>query len=186
MQADTIVIHCAPTLAGMKTAALFSAPFASAESLKEEIRSFNRMFRDKGIRWMILGYTLHRALIYVYRPKRLSRDLQQVCTAELLEEYGYDPLDPGMCLAKLAGKMRASREGNDFPHEIGCFLGYPPEDVRCFIRRDRPCLLQGLWQVYSDVETAKETFRRYRLCTACYLKHLQAGSTLYDLAVAEV
>ena len=178
-----IIDHASPTLANLKLGSLFSHPVESG--FCREFAALRDLLRKKGVRMTILKVFRGRALIYVYRPERLGRDLQQACTAELLQEYGYCPQDPGMCLGRLAGKLKASRCGDTFPHEIGCFLGYPPEDVRCFIHKDRPCLYQGLWQVYTNVEEAKETLRRWHLCTECYLKHLQAGRTLYDLAVAE-
>ncbi len=38
-----------------------------------------------------------------------------------------------------------------FPHEIGLFLGYPPEDVCGYIRNKGKCQkCTGHWQVYGD------------------------------------
>lgn len=52
-----------------------------------------------------------------------------------------------------------------FPHEIGLFLGYPPEDVEGFrLHRGRDYKLCGCWKVYSDVEGARQCFRRYARC----------------------
>ena len=54
-----------------------------------------------------------------------------------------------------------------FPHEIGLFLGYPPEDVEGFrLHRGRDYKLCGCWKVYSDVEGARQCFRRYDRCRA--------------------
>lgn len=48
----------------------------------------------------------------------------------------------------------------EFPHEVGLFLGYPPEDVEGFIEnKARSCKITGYWKVYSDEEKAKRFLR---------------------------
>jgi hypothetical protein len=78
--------------------------------------------------------------------------------------------------------MRLSR-GNEFPHEIGLFLGYPPKDVEGFMHSRDDCLLCGLWKVYDNPEGAQEQFRKCRACTSILLSRLQSGSRLDQLAV---
>ena len=46
-----------------------------------------------------------------------------------------------------------------FPHEIGLFLSYPPEDVLGFILNkacNHKCI--GCWKVYGDEQAAKTSF----------------------------
>ena len=57
----------------------------------------------------------------------------------LLREQGYDGLAPAGCLSRLRQRLTQEPE---FPHEIGLFLGYPPEDVRGFMEH-RPCKCVG-------------------------------------------
>lgn len=48
-------------------------------------------------------------------------------------------------------------------HEIGLFLGYPSKDVAAFMENSSAGVKYlGMWKVYSDVETAKIKFARYR------------------------
>ena len=48
----------------------------------------------------------------------------------------------------------------EFPHEVGLFLGYPPEDVEGFIENKAcSCKLTGYRKVYSDEEKAKKFLR---------------------------
>ena len=57
----------------------------------------------------------------------------------------------------------------DFPHEIGLFLGYAPEDVDGFIRLGAgraKCV--GTWKVYGDLEAAKKKFALFQKCTKLY------------------
>ena len=80
---------------------------------------------------------------------------------------------------------RMQRADSEFPHEVGLFLSYPPEDVKGFIDNEAANYKYiGLWKVYGDEEGAKRTFARYRKCTKLYCKLWQSGSSLEQLAVA--
>lgn len=76
-------------------------------------------------------------------------------------------------------------ESGEFPHEVGLFLSYPPEDVQGFIDH-RACDFKcaGLWKVYSDEERAQRLFTRFKRCTEDYCARWQAGSDIGQLAVA--
>ena len=45
-----IVRHCAPTLAGLKTASMFTCPFQSREEMNRQVSRLNRRLAPKGIR----------------------------------------------------------------------------------------------------------------------------------------
>ena len=71
---------------------------------------------------------------------------------------GYPLPDLDVCLDYLCDRYRV-----EFPHEIGLFLDYPPEDVRGFMEdRSAKSLAVGYWKVYGNVRKARRTFRRYR------------------------
>lgn len=44
-----IVEHCAPTLAGLKTANMFNYKYSSADLLEQEIRNSNAVLNPKGV-----------------------------------------------------------------------------------------------------------------------------------------
>ena len=71
----------------------------------------------------------------------------------------------------------------DFPHEIGLFLSYPPEDVKGFLEH-RPCKCVGCWKVYENEEAAKKTFAKYKACTRVYCRQLASGIDIERLTVA--
>ena len=76
-------------------------------------------------------------------------------------------------------------ESGEFPHEVGLFLGYPPEDVKGFIdHRANDFKCAGLWKVYGDEEKARSLFEKYRKCTEIYCTLWQSGLKLEQLAVA--
>ena len=85
-------------------------------------------------------------------------------------------------LRQLSWKLFMDQE---FPHEIGVFLGYPLEDVEGFIQnggRNYTCC--GCWKSYGDPEKAEELFASYRQCTALCKKWYQNGYTITQLIAA--
>jgi len=176
-----LIRHCSPTLAGLKTGALFSCPFASGTQMRACVRSWNARLRNKGLRVLPLRCHKERTLIYIYRSSALLRDLGRIQTAQLLAELGYPCLSPERCIAHL---MRRLTRGGPFPHEIGLFLGYPAEDVRGFIRDPAACKYVGCWKVYGDVHAARALFARYKECTRLYGARLALGASLEQLTAA--
>ena len=182
MSDDLVVRFCAPTLAGLKTGSMFSCPYESAEALKRDIREMNIRLGGKGLRVLPLRYREGRALIYFYRPGKLKADLEELEAAAILARIGYPVKNSDRCVARLMNRLE---EGPEFPHEIGLFLGYPPEDVRGFIEnRAENCKCVGCWKVYGDKAAAEKLFRKYRKCTQVYCSCLAHGFSVERLTVA--
>ena len=178
-----IVKNCAPTLAGLKTGNMFQYSYESREELLTFIRRLNRQLAEKGIRVVPLRMSEKRALLYLFRPKKLRHDLTHGSAACLLRSRGYCPEHCGRCVAQLGKKLRRQEA---FPHEIGLFLGYPPEDVEGFINQGaHRCKCTGCWKVYGDEETAKKTFAQYKKCTKVYCDRWEQGTSLDRLTIKE-
>ena len=93
MSEDYLIQHCAPTLAGIKTASLFTCPYDNPADLLDSIRRMNKWLTPKGLRLLPLRFSEKKALIYLYRPKKLSADLEDATAARLLRRCGYDCQD---------------------------------------------------------------------------------------------
>ena len=183
MSEEVMVRQCAPTLAGLKTGSLFTHPYTTQHTLRLEIAEMNRRLRGKGLCLLPLRFMEKRALLYLYRPGRLRCDLQDAQAQALLARMGYAGLSPAQCIAELSRKLQTSGE---FPHEIGLFLSYPPEDVRGFMEnRAANFKCVGTWKVYGDEQKAQRTFRQFRQCTNIYCTQFQNGRRLEQLAVAK-
>lgn len=178
MSEELIVRHCAPTLANLKTGSLFVCPITDRASFFSSLRSLNKLLVPKGLRALPLRIREYSALVYLYRPSRLKKDLEDPAAIKILQDHGYSCY--GKCLPKLIERVRASEE---FPHEIGLFLGYPPEDVQGFLDH-RPCKCCGCWKVYGDENKAKKTFDLYKKCERVYCQQLARGIDIKRLTVA--
>lgn len=182
MSEEAFVSHAAPTLAGIKTANLFTIENDNHDLIMDGIRKLNQLLTSRGIRVIPLKENEKRVLIYVYRPSRLWQDFQNKELLELLGDLEYPTSNPDQCVVKLIKKLKESER---FPHEIGLFLGYPPEDVKGFIQNEaRNYKCTGLWRVYGDVLEAKKKFDRYKKCTDDYCMRMHNGTSLDELVVA--
>ncbi len=184
MSEELIVDNCSPTLAGIKTGNLFSVRITEKTDINSEVRQLNRDLRKRGIRVIPLKVTEEYALIYLYRPDYLQKDLMDPQALEILRNRGYHCDSPEHCIVQL---IRRLKENRSFPHEIGLFLGYPPSDVDCFIKH--PCegvKCCGCWKAFSKPDAAMKTFIRFEMCTKVYRQMNRQGKSLTQLAVRTV
>ena len=178
----SLIRHCSPTLASLKTASLFTLGFACQKELNEVIREWNKRLSDKGVALIPLREADNRALIYVFRINKLREEL---CCPEIrrfLQSNGYRNSDIGAALSTLRAHL-TDLEG--FPHEIGIFLVYPLDDVIGFIEnKGQNCKCTGCWKVYCNECEAVQTFARYKKCETVYMRLWEQGRSVRQLTVA--
>lgn len=144
--------HCGITFARIKPASLFTV---REEDIKI-LAYFAAKFRTKGFVFVCMRRMGGRALFYVYHIGALEKLLCCPLNRKFLEERGY----PCKSAAQSIRLLKERMQEDDFPHEIGIFLGYPLEDVQGFI--DDPAAKTGLcgyWKVYADLEKNKKSLR---------------------------
>ena len=172
-----LAAHTAPALLGVKCANLVSVAI-NKKTVTEYLAATAENAAAHGLKMVRLCQCRERTLVYVYHEKLLKAWLDAKDMKEFLMNRGY-PKNGSVkeMLDVLASRMNC---GN-FPHEIGAFLGYPLEDIRGFIHnRGRNCLLCGPWKVYSDVEHARELFRKYDRCRELLCNGMEQGLDLFQ------
>jgi hypothetical protein len=154
----------------------------STEAVKLKVKYLNEMLKSKGVNVCLLKLTGERALIYVFRPSRLKRDLDSEEARALLRKNGYDENNLCEIIRHLMGRINNCAE---FPHEIGLFLGYPIEDIEGFIaNKGKNCICTGCWKVYCNECEALKTFEKFKKCTDIYCRKLSEGLSIMRLTVA--
>ena len=179
-----LVRQCAPTLAGIKAASLFRFVFSAWDDPVTLLAGVKETLRAKQIRIQVLNVDIVRraALLYVYRPKRLTALLQDKATYTFLQERGYRGTTYQEILEEVSLQLACR---NQFPHEIGVLLDYPLEDVKAYIARPREKgVCSGCWKAYGNGEQASSYFAKCRTCTRIYWNCYWAGMPLSRLAVA--
>ena len=121
-------------------------------------------------------------LVYVYRPTQVAAILQRGDVQDFLQSEGYTPGNAESMLAQLSRRLCCEE---DFPHEIGVFLGYPLADVIGFIQnRGKNFTACGYWKVYTDPSAAQKAFDRYKKCERIYARCYYNGTPIRQLTVA--
>ena len=182
MSEYAMIHHCAPTLAGIKTGNLFCYPYENYDEMLKSVRFWNQKMHKKGVRILPLRFCDQRALIYIYRPSQLSCDLQNELAQSILKQCGYSSSRANPCILRLMERLKQS---DVFPHEIGLFLGYPPEDVAGFIEHgacDYKCA--GCWKVYGDEAKCRRLFAQYKQCTRIYEAFHAHGADIVSMTVS--
>ena len=172
--------HCSPVLMGIKPSNLVSIAREEAGNLSELLGMNAEQFRKDGILIMILCSCKKHFQVFLYRPDYLESYLATPKAISILTKDGY-PKDSTLNekLTILRSRMEC---GAQFPHEIGLFLGYPPEDVEGFRNNNGSgCKICGLWKVYGDVEKAKRLFSLYRGCRNMVFSQLSEGLSLRQI-----
>ena len=179
MTDETIIRYCAPTLAALKAGSLFACLHESGQELHALVCELNRRLRGRGLCVLPMQRRDANHLVYVWRPELLARDLNDPRAQAILHGCGYPCGQTNACLRLLRERMRTQAE---FPHEIGLFLGYPPEDVEGFMAHRRAKCV-GCWKVYGDVERAQRLLALYARCTGIYLHQYAQGRSMERLTV---
>lgn len=177
-----LLTHCAPTLAGLKCANLVRLTGPRAE-LEAAAQAWKATLAPRGVHVRTARWDGDSALLYLYREGHLQREWEKPGAADFLRRHGYEPGAAVQENVELLLRRIARRPC--FPHEIGLFLGYPPEDVEGFMKhRGRNCKCVGCWKVYGDEEGAVRQFARFKKCRDVYLRLFHGGRSLWQLTVA--
>lgn len=170
-----IALHCGAVLLRRKPSALFTLPTQEAHS-----GELDSILLHHGLHRQILCDRCDNVLLFVYAPDLLNRCLADPLTRRSLLSIGY-PMGGTLENILHILQQRTSCQ-NGFPHEIGFFLGYPPEDVLGFMRhKGKHCKMCGVWKVYSDVARAAAMFTELSACKRHVLSHLESGGSLFTL-----
>lgn len=176
---DYLNFYCAPCLLGKKPACLFSVPieiYDKSHVKIEELRSLglciNFLYE--------LNNNVH-LLVFSEQKARAVLNINEVKKAYEFFGYGgaftFEDLKLSLFkkFAPFGSTNLQQKNAEVFPHEVGLFLGYPPEDVlQYYIRKGKDYLFSGYWKVYTNPERAIETFKLYDECRAYCMKEKEA------------
>ena len=164
--------HCAPLLFGKKPAVLLAEKCFPPSCEWSVLHQY-------GFRMIRLRRQNGKSLLFLYQPRFLEEALAHPVAAQRLNEMGYSCAE-GL-ISALASLRRRFEWSKEFPHEIGFFLGYPPEDVIGFLSGKDTCKICKQWKVYSDINRATALFDEYASCKQTLLAHIKSGNSIFSV-----
>lgn len=171
-----LALQCAPLITGIKMANLLIVQ----DSNEKLVRA---VLRKSGISHFRLLQYKHKTTFLLFKRTELESYLSQIEVQKILAEQGYRDFELGSMLVTFTKRYQECREnGEEFPHEMGLFLGYPVEDVRGFIeQKGQNALYSGYWKVYQHVEEKQALFAKYELAKEMLIKLVSNGTDIRDI-----
>lgn len=169
-----LIFFGAPTLMKLKIANLYSIDMDCKE-IDYWIYYYNQRFNQKDLCLCQL-VRKNRKMIYIYQKQKLENLINHEQVKNILLFYQYDCSS----LDKLFQSLQARLQNEEFPHEIGLFLGYPLYDVVSFIE-GKQHLYIGYWKVYSHLKNSQKTFFKYKKCTNEFMRRWIQGMSLEQI-----
>ena len=172
-----LILQCAPFLKGIKIACILNIT-------EENSRELYEILEGTGIKFKILTRNHGKCLVFLYRRESFLRYLKRTDVREFLGSYGYEDVEPEKMLERLSKRVCQYSDGEIcFPHEIGAFLDYPIDDVKCFIEKDgKDSLFSRYWKVYNNPGRAKMIFWAYDKAKTSAVNEYLIGKSIRDIA----
>jgi len=117
------------------------------------------VLRRLGLPWYSLRHRESGTLTIFYDPRLLSETLSQSAVEKYLKRHGYADCNT---LESWLERLAERFENENFPHEVGLFLGYPLKDVVGFISARSRMTHQGSWRIYGKKEPSLQLMDRFR------------------------
>lgn len=172
-----LALQCAPVLAGLKVSNLFTVIYG------EQAMDLHKALAGTGISVSLLSDWNRRYTYLLFRRELLIEYLRCPAVKEQLQAYGYDGMELDEQLTLLRERYQRYQERKEeFPHELGYFLGYPLEDVVGFIRHNGEnykCM--GYWKVYSRPTEKQQIFAAYDKAKEEAIRFVSAGNRIANL-----
>ncbi len=175
--ASFLLYHSAEVLEGVKPGNLIS--------LRQQVHRCGRnlyalwqqhgpqLLAEAGLSFRIMARRKGSLLLFLYRRDLICDLLARGSSRAILRRAGYAPDLP---LEQTLDELQ-SRMGEDFPHEIGLFLGYPAKDVVGFMGwTELPCTGGALWKIYGDPTHSLELDACFRQCRCSMVQRLSGES----------
>ncbi len=172
------VLHCtAPSLCGIKPASLLSVNQETLFNQYAKILEWSSELKNQNIFIKIIRRSKSLYLIFIYDKSLLEKTIFSIQTQKYLIQKNYDlSLGFDAVLGELLYRLSSVQE---FPHEIGIFLGYPLEDVLGFeVNSGCNCKYCGFWSVYGNVEDAKIKMKEFKECSKKCCSLLDKGEEI--------
>lgn len=171
-----LALQCAPVISGIKISNLLTIP---AKSLRE----LSAVLKKTELSLRILYPGRERLVILIYRETELKEYLEREEVMAFIYKCGYETSDISKIFSVFVKRyMRYMELKQDFPHELGLFLGYPIEDVEGFIKENgKNYLYSGYWKVYKDAELKIRLFKNYEKVQTEIVRLLYEGLDIMDI-----
>lgn len=173
-----LALQCAPFLKKLKVSCVISVKADLYQKLEH-------LFDGSNIEFCLLSCQCGKCLVLFYRREEMEAYLNQPEIQQIIQIYGYSGMEFDGMLEYLKFRIKYFKDKEmGFPHEIGVFLGYPPEDVKGFIENEgKRYLMTGYWKVYQNLSLARVIFKEFDRAKDCAVNEFLNGKSVREIAL---
>jgi hypothetical protein len=163
-----LMLECPEVLAGVKPANLISIVNRTrpcGRNLYQLWQTHHAELETRiaNLNFIVLKNRPQALLLLCYNSDHLERHLAHAGIRALLRRAGYE--EGASCEALAAELCHRINKNDEFPHEIGLFIGYPAKDVAAFMGLvNLPFACQGPWKIYGNPVRSLALAEQYRCC----------------------
>lgn len=148
------------TIAGVKPAALLNIPIGGGRVKQSHWETYRAcLLRHDKLKLREVNKQNGRKQVFFYHRVALGNALSERANLNFLRDRGYpERYSQEDYIACLVERLH----GDDFPHEIGIFLGYPLKDVLGFVGYSSLQLARRRgWNFYGDEEISNRRYESF-------------------------
>lgn len=133
-----------------------------AEIINVSAEKFNQcILLNTHLKFEVIENKNEKYRLFVYNPTKLEDTLNRKCVLKHLIKLGYSiDFTLNDYVFTLINKLK---HNDNFPHEIGFFLGYPTKDVLSFMGIiDLPFAKTMGWRMYGNTKTSEQLYHQVK------------------------
>lgn len=148
-----------PVILGSKSAEIVNIP-GGAEDKKKKLNEIKEFFDGcRKIKYEIINVNDNSKRVLFINEKSMNRCLEDKKCRNFLKFLGY-PKEYNF--EEYMKELVLRLESEEFPHEIGIFLGYPLKDVLGFMGYGNKEFVEVCsWRIYGDKEISQKVYNRF-------------------------
>ncbi|OEF96623.1 DUF3793 family protein [Desulfuribacillus alkaliarsenatis] len=167
-----LVERIGATIMGVKPAELLNVPLVKIDDNFQWEQCKHCLLLHKELRYREITSNSKRMKVFFYHREQLDQTLRQKTSLKFLQSLGYpDDYSLEAYLDILVERIK----GEEFPDEIGLFLGYPLKDVLGFTGRFPLKLIktQG-WKYYGTEKISKMRYESFHAARAIVKQQIKS------------
>lgn len=166
-------LQCAPLIMGLRISLFLTVT-------DWQLKRIENILRERKISFYKISEKNGRMAVLLFYEKKMKDYFADNSVRKLLSSLGYSDgnlYDFMACFAERYEEFL--HNGNTFPHEMGIFLGYPPEDVIGYLENaGNNYLCAGYWKVYGNAQEKCRMFSQFDWAQSVLVSLIMQGKSL--------
>lgn len=166
-------LQCAPLILGLRISLFLTVT-------DWQLKRIEDILKNRNISLYKISENHGKMAVLLFYEKKMQEYFAEDSVQKLLSGLGYSAGNLHDFMELFAKRYEEFiQSGNAFPHEMGIFLGYPPEDVRGYLENaGNNYLCAGYWKVYENVQEKRKLFSQFDWAQNVLVSLILQGNSL--------